>query len=113
MVHDPSSREAAALIARVRRDQTVGAPPAAPTRRARIGGNILLAVGTLLVAFAGMLWIALWGTASLGPLGPDDYLQTGIRSAVVGIPGLAAGIWGWRLTHTRRKPAPDVSKVFD
>ena len=111
MVHDPSSGEAAALVARIRRDQAL--VPSPPTRLARIGGTLLLGIGTLLVALSGMFWLVLLNV-SAGLLPSGAYYQTGIDSAVVGIPGLAAGVWGWRLTHVRRRPVPDdVSKVFD
>jgi len=113
MVQDPSSQDAAALVARIRRDQASAAPSPRPTRLARIAGTVLLGIATLLVLLAGMLWVNLWVIGPTGLLPSSAYSQTVIDSAVLGIPGLAAGIWGWRLTSIRRKPAPDVSKVFD
>ena len=113
MVRDPSSQEATALVARIRRDQA--SAPTPPTRWARIGGTILLGIGTLLVLLAGMFWVGFLVSASAGllPSGSSVYYQTGLYSAIVGVPGLATGVWGWRLTSARRKPIPDVSKVFD
>src|SRR5215475_12579278 len=109
----PVAREADTVAAVRRRKRVSIASP--PTRAAYICGTALLCLGTVLVVFAGLFWwpFLVFSSPPCAPETASAYYQNALYSAVLGIPGLAAGIMGWRLRSPRRQPSSDVSDVFD